>query len=150
MVRPSKQQGKEPYAFFRDRVMFPVSDRRGRIVAFGGRILPEDIRPPDRGDYKPAKYMNSSDTPIFNKSRILYGEPYARQAVTDGSPVLVVEGYMDVIGCAQGGFHGGVAPMGTALTDDQILRIWKLIPSDEKVPILCFDGDNAGQRAACA
>lgn len=147
VVRPSKQ-GKDPYAFFRDRIMFPVADRRGRIVAFGGRILPEDLRPPERGDYKPAKYMNSSDTPIFNKSRILYGEPYARQAVTDGSPVLVVEGYMDVIACAQAGFHGGVAPMGTALTDDQILRLWKLIPSDEKVPILCFDGDNAGQRAA--
>ncbi len=92
--------------------------------------------------------MNSADTPIFHKSRILYGESHARQAVSDGQPVVVVEGYVDVVACFQGGFQGAVAPMGTALTDEQILRLWKLIPMDMKVPILCFDGDKAGQRAA--
>ena len=147
VIRESNR-GTEPYAFFRERIMFPVADKRGRIVAFGGRILPDHLRPPDRGDYKPAKYMNSADTPIFHKSRILYGESHARQAVSDGQAVIVVEGYVDVVACFQGGFQGAVAPMGTALTDEQILRLWKLIPMDMKVPILCFDGDKAGQRAA--
>lgn len=138
----------EPYAFFRERVMFPVPDRRGRIVAFGGRILPDHLRAPDRGDYKPAKYINSTDTPLFHKGGMLYGEPHARQAAADGQKIIVVEGYLDVIACFRAGFRGAVAPLGTALTEDQILVLWKMIPDDSKVPILCFDGDEAGRRAA--
>lgn len=147
VLRPPGKDG-QPYAFFRDRIMFPVPDRRGRIVAFGGRILPDHLRPPETGDYTPAKYMNSSDTPLFHKGHMLYGEPHARQAAIDGQPVIVVEGYVDVIACAKGGFKGAVAPLGTALTEDQIPILWRMIPQDEKVPILCFDGDNAGRRAA--
>ncbi len=138
----------EPYIFFRDRVMFPVSDRRGRVVAFGGRILPEHIRPSSNDGFTPPKYINSSDTPLFDKGRMIYNEQLARQAVRDNLPVIVTEGYMDVIACAQGGFKGAVAPMGTALTEDQITLLWAMIPGDEKVPILCFDGDNAGRKAA--
>lgn len=140
--------GKEPYVFFRERIMVPVLDRRGRVVAFGGRILPDHMRPPDQGGYTPAKYMNSAETPIFSKSEVLYGAPQARQAAGDGHTMFVAEGYFDVIACHQAGFKGAVAPMGTALTEEQIMLLWKMIPSDEKVPVLCFDGDNAGRRAA--
>jgi DNA primase len=143
-----KGEKKDPYAFFRERVMFPVTDRRGRVVAFGGRIMPDHLRAPDRGDFTPPKYINSSDTPLFHKSRVLYGESHARQAAIDGQPVIVVEGYMDVIACFQAGFRGAVAPMGTALTEEQILSLWKMITAREKTPILSFDGDNAGRRAA--
>lgn len=141
-------KGREPYAFFRERVMFPVPDRRGRIVAFGGRILPDHLRPLDKGDFKPPKYINSIDTPLFHKGRMLYGEPHARQAAAEGAPVIVVEGYLDVIAANRGGFRGAVAPLGTALTEDQIMILWKIIPGDSKIPFLCFDGDNAGRRAA--
>jgi len=147
VLKPSTR-GTEPYAFFRGRVMFPVIDRRNRVVAFGGRILPEHIRPPTRSDFEPPKYINSSETALFRKGHMLYGEPQARRAAADGQTVLVVEGYMDVIACAQAGINGALAPMGTALTSEQILALWKMIPSDESVPVLCFDGDNAGKRAA--
>jgi DNA primase len=106
------------------------------------------MREPDKGDYKPAKYMNSSDTPLFDKSRTLYGQSFARQAARDGATVLVTEGYMDVIACHQAGFKGAVAPMGTALTEDQIVMLWSMIVAEEKIPVLCFDGDNAGRGAA--
>jgi DNA primase len=142
------KQGREPYAFFRERIMFPVPDRRGRVVAFGGRILPDHLLEPTRGDYIPAKYMNSSDTTLFHKGGMLYGEPRARQAAVDGQDILVVEGYVDVVACVKAGYGGAMAPMGTALTEDQILVLWKMIPDGRKVPILCFDGDNAGRRAA--
>lgn len=144
----SSDKTPEPYAFFRERMMFPVTDTRGRVVAFGGRILPDNLRTPSRGDYTPAKYMNSSDTPLFHKGRTLYGQTHARQAASDNQPVFVVEGYMDAIAAFQAGCRGAVAPMGTALTEEQILHLWRLIPKDEKAPILCFDGDIAGQRAA--
>lgn len=147
VLRPAGKSG-EPYAFFRERVMFPVPDKRGRVVAFGGRILPDHLLTPNRGDYKPAKYMNSSDTPLFHKGNMLYGEPHARMAAHDGQPIVVVEGYLDVIASFRAGFRGAVAPLGTALTEEQILVLWKMIPQDEKVPVLCFDGDNAGRRAA--
>jgi len=147
VVRKS-DQGREPYSFFRDRVMFPVADRRGRIVAFGGRVLPEHMRPIPEGGNKPPKYINSSETTLFHKGRMVYGESHARQAAADGQKIVVVEGYLDVIACFQAGFRGAVAPLGTALTDDQILNLWKMIPGEEKFPILCFDGDGAGQRAA--
>lgn len=147
VLKPSSR-GSEPYAFFRDRVMFPVPDRRGRIVAFGGRILPEHLRPPQKSDFTPPKYINSSETPLFHKGSMLYGEPMARRAAADGEVLVVVEGYLDVIACAQAGIHGALAPMGTAVTEEQILSLWKMIPGRNKVPVLCFDGDNAGRKAA--
>lgn len=144
----TSDKSSAPYAFFRERVIFPVPDRRGRIVAFGGRILPDHLRAPDRGDFKPPKYINSTDTPLFHKGGMLYGEPHARQAAGDGERIIVVEGYLDVIACFRAGFRGAVAPLGTALTEDQILVLWKMIPEDTKLPILCFDGDKAGRTAA--
>lgn len=147
LLRKSNR-GTDPYPFFRERVMFPVTDRRGRIVAFGGRILPDHLRTPDRGSFKPPKYLNSSDTPLFHKGRMLYGESQARQAAADGQAVLVVEGYLDVIACFEAGWRGAVAPLGTALTEDQILSLWQMIPQEPKMPYLCFDGDEAGRRAA--
>ena len=147
VLRPGKS-GREPYAFFRERIMFPVPDRRGRVIAFGGRTLPDHLLAPNSGDYTPAKYMNSSDTPLFHKGSMLYGEPRARQAAIDDKPVIVVEGYVDVIACAKAGFDGAVAPMGTALTEEQIMVLWRMIPAQSKVPVLCFDGDDAGRRAA--
>lgn len=147
VLRPSTRGG-EPYGFFRDRVMFPVPDRRGRIVAFGGRVLPDHLRPPSRGDFTPPKYINSSETPLFHKGRMLYGEPTARRAAAEGQPLILVEGYLDVIACAQAGFNGALAPMGTAVTEEQIAALWGMIPDFTKVPVLCFDGDNAGRKAA--
>lgn len=147
VVRRS-DKGREPYSFFRDRVMFPVADRRGRVVAFGGRVLPEHLRPLAPGASKPPKYINSSETTLFHKGRMVYGESHARQAAAEGLPVVVVEGYLDVIACFQAGWRGAVAPLGTALTDEQILNLWKIVPGEDKCPILCFDGDAAGQRAA--
>ena len=143
------QKSNKPYAFFRDRIIFPVADKRGRIVAFGGRVLPEHLRPHlyDNGQ-KPPKYINSIDSVLFHKGRMLYGESHAKHAAMEDQPVIVVEGYVDVIACAKAGFKGAVAPLGTALTEDQILLLWKMIPANQKNPILCFDGDNAGRRAA--
>ncbi|WP_207461960.1 DNA primase [Azospirillum sp. SYSU D00513] len=125
-------------SFFRNRVMFPVTDRRGQVVAFGGRILEGDG----------PKYINTADTPLFQKGTLLYGLSRARQAAADGQPVLVAEGYMDVIALVRAGFEGAVAPLGTALTETQVQALWKLLPGAEKEPFLCFDGDNAGRRAA--
>ncbi|MCB9973686.1 MAG: DNA primase [Rhodospirillales bacterium] len=143
-----KDKKGQPYAFFRERIMFPVSDRRGRIVAFGGRILPDHLRPPDQSGYTPAKYMNSIDTPLFHKGRMLYGAAHAAYAAREGAPLIVTEGYMDVIACWQAGFRGAVAPLGTALTEEQILVLWRLSMEEVKAPVLCFDGDEAGRRAA--
>ncbi|MCB9978964.1 MAG: DNA primase [Rhodospirillales bacterium] len=141
-------RGEAPYAFFRDRIIFPVADRRGRVVAFGGRVMPDHLRPPSRSGHKPPKYINSSETPLFHKGEMLYGLAQARQAAGENHPVLVVEGYLDVIACHQAGFRGAVAPLGTALTEEQIMALWGMIPGREKVPVLCFDGDEAGRRAA--
>jgi DNA primase len=127
--------GRAPYAFFRDRVIFPITDRRGRVIGFGGRLM---------GEAKAAKYINSPDTPLFDKGRTLYNLAPARQAAHDGHSVIVAEGYMDVIALSRAGFKGAVAPLGTALTETQIEEIWRL--ADE--PVLCFDGDAAGGRAA--
>lgn len=141
-------RGAEPYIFFRDRVMFPVCDRRGRVVAFGGRILPESMRPQTGKNFTPPKYINTADTPLFDKGRMLYAESMARQAAREGHTLIVTEGYMDVIACNKYGFKGAVAPMGTALTEDQILVLWSMMVDEDKIPILCFDGDNAGRKAA--
>ena len=124
-----------PYDRFRDRVMFPITDFRGRIIAFGGRALASDAQ---------AKYLNSPETPLFHKGSNLYNGAPARQAVHDGAQLIVVEGYVDVIAMVTAGFPATVAPLGTALTEDQLGLLWKM--ADE--PILCFDGDKAGQRAA--
>lgn len=147
VLKNSSTAGREPYSFFRERLIFPVADARGRVVAFGGRILPEHMRPPQKSDFKPPKYINSADTPLFHKGRTLYAGQHARVAAKD-SKLIVVEGYMDVIACHQAGFKGAVAPLGTALTEEQISLLWKMIPHDEKEPVLCFDGDEAGYRAA--
>lgn len=130
--------GRSPYAFFRNRVMFPVTDRRGRVVAFGGRIMEGDG----------PKYVNSADGPLFHKGTLLYNMSNAREAAASGKPVVVAEGYMDVIALVRAGFEGAVAPLGTALTETQILELWKLYPPGRREPVLCFDGDAAGRRAA--
>ena len=124
-----------PYDRFRDRVMFPITDQRGRVIAFGGRALEKDV---------PAKYMNSPETPLFHKGDNLYNYAAARQAAHDGRPLVVVEGYIDVIAMVTAGFTATVAPLGTALTESQLALLWKM--ADE--PILCFDGDKAGHKAA--
>jgi DNA primase len=124
-----------PYDRFRDRVMFPIADLRGRTIAFGGRALEKDVA---------AKYMNSPETPLFHKGDNLYNHAAARLATHNGSALVVVEGYVDVIAMVTSGFAASVAPLGTALTENQLALLWKM--ADE--PILCFDGDKAGQKAA--
>jgi DNA primase len=124
-----------PYDRFRDRVMFPIADLTGRIVAFGGRALDKDVS---------AKYLNSPETPLFHKGATLYNGAGARKAAHRGAPVIAVEGYVDVIAMVTAGYEGTVAPLGTALTTDQLALLWRM--ADE--PILCFDGDGAGHRAA--
>jgi DNA primase len=124
-----------PYDRFRDRVMFPITDFRGRVIAFGGRALEKDVA---------AKYLNSPETPLFHKGDNLYNLATARQAAHDGATLVVVEGYVDVIAMVGAGFAASVAPLGTALTENQLALLWKM--ADE--PVLCFDGDKAGQKAA--
>ena len=124
-----------PYDRFRDRVMFPIADLRGRAIAFGGRALEKDVA---------AKYLNSPETPLFHKGDNLYNLAPARLATHNGAPLVVVEGYVDVIAMVGAGFAASVAPLGTALTENQLALLWKM--ADE--PILCFDGDKAGQKAA--
>ena len=128
------QGGKETYDRFRGRLMFPIRDARGRVIAFGGRIL---------GEGEP-KYLNSPDTMLFDKGRTLYNLDRASPASRAARRLIVVEGYMDVIGLDRAGIAEAVAPNGTALTEAQIERLWRLDPS----PILCFDGDAAGRKAA--
>jgi len=130
---PAKPAGGGAFDYFRGRVMFPITDRRGRVVAFGARTL---------GDGQP-KYLNSPETPLFHKGATLYGLAHAREAARERGTVVVVEGYMDVIALHQAGFPYAVAPLGTAVTEQQIEELWRLAPE----PILCLDGDNAGQRA---
>jgi DNA primase len=136
-----------PYDRFRDRVMFPITDLRGRVIAFGGRALEKDAQ---------AKYLNSPETPLFHKGGTLYNIANARAAAHNAgkstqpaqnsfsASVIAVEGYVDVIAMVGAGYEGTVAPLGTALTSDQLALLWKM--ADE--PVLCFDGDAAGQRAA--
>ncbi len=124
------------YDRFRGRVMLPIQDQRGRVIAFGGRILDnrEGV----------AKYLNSPDTPLFDKGRTLYNLHRAAPASRQSGRVIVVEGYMDVVALAQAGIADAVAPLGTALTEMQLEMLWRMV----EVPVLCFDGDTAGQRAA--
>ena len=130
------EDGGAPYDRFRNRIMFPILGLKNDVIAFGGRALDPAAR---------AKYLNSPETPVFNKGTVLYNYAAAREgAAQSGSPLIVCEGYMDVIALWRAGFRTAVAPLGTALTDRQIALLWRV--SDE--PILCFDGDAAGQRAA--
>lgn len=124
-----------PYDRFRNRLMFPIEDFRGRVIAFGGRALSPDA---------PAKYLNSPETDLFHKRSVLYNGKAARQAAHDKKPLIVVEGYMDVIAVASAGFEGAVAPLGTAMTEDHLTLLWRM----SGTPVLCFDGDKAGQKAA--
>jgi DNA primase len=123
------------YDRFRNRVMFPITDTKGRVIAFGGRALEADV---------PAKYLNSPETPLFHKGHVLFNAAKARAAAYDKARVIAVEGYMDVVALAAAGFDESVAPLGTALTEDQMKMLWRMAPE----PILCFDGDKAGQKAA--
>lgn len=124
-----------PYDRFRDRVMFPIADRNGRVIAFGGRAMEKDV---------PAKYLNSPETPLFHKGAVLYNHHQARKAAHDRGRVIAVEGYIDVIAMHAAGFPETVAPLGTALTPDQGALLWGM----SSQPILCFDGDAAGHKAA--
>ena len=129
-----EDKSRRSHDFFRDRVMIPIMDKAGRVIAFGGRIM---------GDGQP-KYLNSPETPLFNKRRILYNMNNAREKAFAARNLIVCEGYMDVIALDKYGFGYGVAPLGTALTEDQITEAWRVCPE----PTLCFDGDGAGIRAA--
>ena len=137
LIRPEDDGGgqRPSYDRFRHRVIFPITDRQGRVVAFGGRALRSDAK---------AKYLNSPETPLFHKGRLLYNLAGARKAAYDKGRVLVAEGYMDVIAMDQAGFTNAVAPLGTAVTEEQIGELWRLSPE----PLMCFDGDKAGIRAA--
>jgi DNA primase len=144
LVRPDAEGGgkaREPYDRFRNRVIFPIADPAGRIIAFGARTLDPDGKP---------KYLNSSDSPLFHKGRTLYRYGPAREAMAEikegplSRGLIVTEGYVDAISLAEAGIGTAVAPLGTALTEDQIEMLWRAGPE----PILCFDGDAAGVRAA--
>jgi DNA primase len=133
LIRRDEETGRT-FELFSQRVMFPILDRRGAIISFGGRIL---------GAGQP-KYVNGPETSVFSKRRNLYGLNLARDGVRNGGTLIVVEGYMDVIATAQAGFTAAVAPLGTALTNEQLEELWRVSPC----PVLCFDGDAAGARAA--
>ena len=134
LVKPSTKGGK-PYDTFRGRIMFPIRDARGRAIAFGGRAM-------DPNDN--AKYLNSPETELFDKGRSLFNVKNARQAAGQGQPLLVAEGYMDVIALSEAGFGAAVAPLGTAITENQLQMLWRI----DQEPIITLDGDAAGQRAA--
>ncbi|MDM7969590.1 MAG: DNA primase [Paracoccaceae bacterium] len=134
LAKPSNT-GKRPYDVFRNRIMFPIRDARGRCIAFGGRAM-------DPNDN--AKYLNSPDTELFDKGRNLYNFAAAREAAGKGKPLIVAEGYMDVIALSEAGFTAAVAPLGTAVTDTQLQLMWRIAPE----PIIALDGDAAGIRAA--
>ena len=133
LVQP-EDSAREPYDRFRGRLIFPITDRRGRVIAFGGRIL---------GAGEP-KYLNSPETAVFHKGTHLYGYALAAERARRRNSVVAVEGYMDVIALHQAGITNAVAPLGTAITEAQIEALWRLAPE----PVLCFDGDAAGRRAA--
>jgi DNA primase len=133
LVRP--QDGdRSPRDFFFNRLMFPITDPRGRAIAFGGRGLDPDAKP---------KYINTGETPLFSKGRLLYNFATARPAALKSGTIILAEGYMDVIALVRAGFDNAVAPLGTALTEDQLHLLWRTAPE----PILAFDGDDAGFRA---
>ena len=133
VIKPD--DGKPSYDRFRDRIMFPIRDPRGRVIAFGGRAMSADAL---------AKYLNSPYTPLFHKGTVLYNHDKARKAAHDTGELIACEGYMDVIAFTRAGLPQAVAPLGTALTEDQLGLMWRMVPE----PVLCFDGDEAGLKAA--
>jgi DNA primase len=124
-----------PYDRFRHRIIFPITDLKNRVIAFGGRALDPEA---------PAKYLNSPETPLFHKGSVLFNAARARGPAHDRDRLIVVEGYMDVVSLVEAGFSETVAPLGTALTEEQVQLLWRMTPE----PILCFDGDSAGRKAA--
>ncbi len=132
-----KVEDRAPYSRFRRRLMFPIRDRKSRVIAFGGRVLPGEP------NADAPKYLNSPETALFHKGRQLFNLDLARRAAFDARALIVCEGYMDVIALAQAGIQHAVAPLGTAITPEQLQLLWQLVD----VPTLCLDGDNAGQRA---
>ena len=124
---------KNGYEMFRGRVIFPITDSKARVIAFGGRIL-------DKGE---PKYLNSPETPIFQKRRVLFGKAIARKPAYESGNIIVCEGYMDVIALNQAEFKNAVAPLGTSLTNEHLAELWNMA----KEPTMCFDGDEAGKRA---
>ncbi|MBV7410223.1 DNA primase [Maritimibacter sp. DP1N21-5] len=131
----ASSKGKSPYDVFRNRIMFPIRDARGRAIAFGGRAMD----PADK-----AKYLNSPETELFDKGRSLFNHGPAREAAGKGQPLVVAEGYMDVIALSEAGFRATVAPLGTAITETQLQLLWRMTPE----PVIALDGDAAGLRAA--
>ena len=129
------EEGREARDFFYNRVMFPIADFRGRVIAFGARALEPDAKP---------KYINTGETSLFSKGDLLYNFAPARAAALKSGMMVVAEGYMDVIALVRAGIEAAVAPLGTALTEDQLALLWRTAPE----PVLCFDGDDAGIRAA--
>ncbi|HSG55051.1 MAG TPA: DNA primase, partial [Paracoccaceae bacterium] len=127
--------GGAPYDRFRGRIIYPIRDARGRCIALGGRAMDPNAR---------AKYLNSPETELFDKGRSLYNHAPAREAAGKGQPLIVAEGYMDVIALVQAGFGAAVAPLGTAITEDQLQLMWRISPE----PIITLDGDRAGLAAA--
>ena len=134
LIAVPEDKNRSPHDFFRERVMIPIIDKQGNVIAFGGRIM----------DNSQPKYLNSPETPIFNKRRILYNMNNARAAAYAAKRLIICEGYMDVIALDCFNFNYAVAPLGTALTEEQILEAWKVC----NTPTLCFDGDGAGIKAA--
>ena len=134
LAKPSSKGGK-PYDTFRNRIIFPIRDARGRAIAFGGRAMD-----PNDG----AKYLNSPETALFDKGRSLYNHGPARAAAGQGQPLIVAEGYMDVIALSEAGFGAAVAPLGTAVTETQLQLLWRIAPE----PVIALDGDRAGLSAA--
>ena len=131
----ASSKGGKPYDVFRNRIMFPIRDARGRAIAFGGRAMDPDDN---------AKYLNSPETELFDKGRNLFNHGPAREAAGKGAPLIVAEGYMDVIALDSGGFPAAVAPLGTAVTEHQLQLFWRIAPE----PVIALDGDTAGLRAA--
>ena len=127
--------GREPYDRFRGRIIFPIRDARGRAIALGGRAMDPNAR---------AKYLNSPETELFDKGRSLYNHGPAREAAGKGAPLIVAEGYMDVIALVEAGFAACVAPLGTAITESQLQMMWRVSPE----PVIALDGDRAGLQAA--
>ena len=134
LIAVPEDKNRLPHDFFRDRVMIPIMDKQGNVIAFGGRIL----------DNSQPKYLNSPETPIFNKRRILYNMNHAREPAYGAKRLIICEGYMDVIALDSFNFNYAVAPLGTALTEEQIIEAWRVC----NIPTLCFDGDGAGIKAA--
>ncbi len=136
LIQP-EDESRDAYDRFRDRVIFPITDKRGRVIAFGGRIMAGN------DEKKLAKYLNSPETALFHKGHVVYNMANAARASRESGTIIVTEGYMDVIALSRAGFENAAAPLGTALTEEQIAELWKAV----REPVLCFDGDNAGVRA---